>query len=163
MLHKEKIVFFLHLLGIDSNGHSHRPYSEQYLNNIKVVDDGLRKMQDLVDGFYENDGKTAYVLASDHGMSNRGSHGDGDPDNTETPLVVWGAGIKKADFTNPTGHDDKSISWKLESVQRNDIAQADVAPLMVSIFFFLMTVNLDWCALSNEFSGYSSIIFLGEF
>ena len=131
MLHKDKIVFFLHLLGLDTNGHAHRPYSEQYLNNIGIVDDGMRKVQNLIEEFYENDGKTAYVFASDHGMSNRGSHGDGDPQNTETPLIAWGAGIKNADSANPTGHDEKSISWKLDSVQRNDIAQADLAPLMV--------------------------------
>ena len=131
LLHQDKIVFFLHLLGLDTNGHAHRPYSEQYLNNIKVVDDGLQRVQALLDDFYGNDGKTAFILAADHGMSNRGSHGDGDPQNTETPLIAWGAGIKRPDNKNPSGHDHQSIAWQLNSIQRNDIAQADVAPLMV--------------------------------
>ncbi|KAJ3343284.1 Glycosyl phosphatidyl inositol anchor synthesis, partial [Kappamyces sp. JEL0680] len=133
LLHQDQIVFFLHLLGLDTNGHSHRPYSRQYLENIGIVDQGIKQLEALLNKFYKNDGQTAFIFASDHGMSNRGSHGDGDPQNTETPLIAWGAGINRPDSQNPTGHDDQSVSWKLEGLQRNDVSQADVAPLMSSL------------------------------
>jgi phosphatidylinositol glycan class N len=34
-------------LGIDSNGHGHKPYSQQYLDNIRIVDDGVREIFNL--------------------------------------------------------------------------------------------------------------------
>lgn len=60
-----------------------------------------------------------------------GAHGDGHPDNTRTPLIAWGAGIRKPNHTHPTGHDEFSSDWDLGEVQRNDVKQADIAPLMV--------------------------------
>jgi GPI ethanolamine phosphate transferase 1 len=138
-LRQDKVVFFLQyyiiisLLGIDTNGHGHRPYSPQYLNNIKLVDQGLKKVEQLIYDFY-NDDKTAFVITADHGMSNRGSHGDGNPQNTETPIIAWGAGIDKPNTESPTGHDIRSRDeWKLGSLQRNDVSQADIAPLMSTL------------------------------
>ncbi|CAG8437209.1 923_t:CDS:10 [Scutellospora calospora] len=140
-LHDDKIVVFLHLLGLDTNGHAYGPHSKEYLDNIKVVDDGIYNTIQLIDEFYENDGKTAYIFTSDHGMSNRGNHGDGHPDNTRTPIVAWGAGINKPNKAHPTGHDEFSVDWQLNNIQRNDILQADIAPLMASLIGINYPVN----------------------
>ena len=40
--------------------------------NIRVVDAGIQKVVELIDKFYGNDGKTAYVMTADHGMTNWG-------------------------------------------------------------------------------------------
>ncbi len=131
-LRKDKIVFFLHLLGLDTTGHSYRPYSQEYLHNIKVVDEGVKEISTLIESFYEDD-RTAFVFTADHGMSDWGSHGDGHPNNTRTPLIAWGSGVAKPQLysgeTAP-GHDETSADWNLHDVQRHDVAQADVAALM---------------------------------
>ena len=114
-------------------GHAYRPYSREYLHNIKTVDQGVKEMTRIIDDFY-GDGKTAFVFTADHGMSDWGSHGDGHPDNTRTPLVAWGAGVAKPIISasgTANGHEDGfSADWSLSRVQRNDVAQADVAALM---------------------------------
>lgn len=131
-LRQDKIIFFLHLLGLDTTGHGFRPYSKEYLNNIKVVDQGVKEVTELINAFY-GDARTAFVFTADHGMSDWGSHGDGHPDNTRTPLITWGSGIAKpvvsADSIAP-GHDDYSSDWNLGRVKRHDVSQADVAALM---------------------------------
>ncbi|KAJ3009427.1 UNVERIFIED_CONTAM: Glycosyl phosphatidyl inositol anchor synthesis [Siphonaria sp. JEL0065] len=151
VLRSDKIVFFCQLsttlqvsfdiefsritfslLGLDTNGHGHRPYSKEYLENIKLVDTGIARFVRKFEEFYSHDGKTAYIFTADHGMSNRGNHGDGHPDNTETPLIAWGAGILRPNTTSPTV-DSYSIEWGLEGLQRNDVNQADVAPLMSTL------------------------------
>ncbi|KAJ4319717.1 Glycosyl phosphatidyl inositol anchor synthesis [Neodidymelliopsis sp. IMI 364377] len=130
-LRKEKNVFFLHLLGLDTAGHAHRPYSWQYLHNIQIVDRGVKEITQLIDDFY-NDDKTAFVFTADHGMSDWGSHGDGSPDNTRTPLIAWGAGVAQpVRGTKAEGHEDGfSHDWNLNHIQRNDVDQADIATLM---------------------------------
>ena len=131
-LRQDKLVFFLHLLGLDTNGHAYRPYSKEYLHNIQLVDEGVREITELIDDFY-NDGKTAFVFTADHGMSDFGSHGDGHPDNTRTPLITWGSGIAKPvkvmEGIAP-GHDELSSDWGLDHITRHDVAQADIAALM---------------------------------
>ncbi|KAK8150562.1 Glycosyl phosphatidyl inositol anchor synthesis [Beauveria asiatica] len=131
-LRQDKIVFFLHLLGIDTTGHSYRPYSKEYLHNIKIVDQGVKEMTELIDKFYADD-RTAYIFTADHGMSDWGSHGDGHPDNTRTPLVAWGSGVARPEkHTNTVapGHDEFSSDWGFDHVRRHDVAQADIAALM---------------------------------
>lgn len=141
---QDKIVFFLHLLGLDTTGHAYRPYSKEYLHNIKVVDQGVREITELVEEFY-GDGKTAYVFTADHGMSDWGSHGDGHPDNTRTPLIAWGSGVAKPVVKRKgtaAGHEDGfSSDWGLDRVQRNDVAQADVAALMAYLAGLAFPVN----------------------
>jgi phosphatidylinositol glycan class N len=142
-LRQDKVVFFLHLLGLDTNGHAYRPFSKEYLYNIKIVDEGVKEITKLVEDFY-HDGKTAFVFTADHGMSDWGSHGDGHPDNTRTPLIAWGSGVAKP-VTTPgsiaPGHDELSADWGLDHVQRHDVAQADVAALMAYLAGLDFPVN----------------------
>ncbi|KAF7559448.1 hypothetical protein G7046_g4688 [Stylonectria norvegica] len=131
-LRQKKIVFFLHLLGLDTSGHGYRPYSKEYLHNIKVVDQGVKEVTELIEKFYSDD-RTAFVFTADHGMSDWGSHGDGHPDNTRTPLISWGSGVATPQLHPASiapGHDEYSSDWGLDHVRRHDVAQADVAALM---------------------------------
>ena len=144
MLRQDKNVFFLHLLGLDSTGHAHRPYSKEYLHNIKVVDHGVQEITKLIEGFFGDD-QTAFVFTADHGMSDWGSHGDGHPDNTRTPLIAWGSGIARPNvFSNgkAPGHEDGvSHDWNLNHIERHDVAQADVAALMAYLAGLEFPVN----------------------
>uniref|UniRef100_A0A673ALB1 GPI ethanolamine phosphate transferase 1 n=1 Tax=Sphaeramia orbicularis TaxID=375764 RepID=A0A673ALB1_9TELE len=142
-LHEDKNIFFLHLLGIDTNGHAHRPMSQEYLDNIGLVDAGVSHLVSVVEDFFGYDGKTAYVFTSDHGMTNWGSHGAGHPSETLTPLVVWGAGVQGAKtVTEPQPYSDGYLKdWKLEHIQRVDVNQADIAPLMASLIGVPIPVN----------------------
>lgn len=82
-----------------------------------------------------------------------GSHGDGHPSNTDTPLVAWGAGIGHPMLDSHNNHPDISVrfvdehihntptpsEWGLNGISRMDVNQADIAPLMVVLFGIL------WC------------------
>uniref|UniRef100_A0A8C7QHJ9 GPI ethanolamine phosphate transferase 1 n=1 Tax=Oncorhynchus mykiss TaxID=8022 RepID=A0A8C7QHJ9_ONCMY len=125
-LQKDQNVFFLHLLGIDTNGHAHRPMSQEYLENIRLVDSGVKELVSMVEDLFDNDGRTAYVFTSDHGMTNWGSHGAGHPSETLTPLLVWGAGVHTAQrVTEP----------------QKCVLQADIAPLMSSLIGVPIPLN----------------------
>ncbi|KAF2548291.1 hypothetical protein F2Q70_00024152 [Brassica cretica] len=154
LLHQDKLVFFLHLLGCDSNGHAHRPFSSIYLNNVKVVDKIAERVYHLLEDYYR-DNRTSYIFTADHGMSDKGSHGDGHPTNTDTPLVAWGAGIKYprpatghshsdsvASFVDKHAHDMPTpYDWGLNRVERVDVNQADIAPLMSTLLGLPCPVN----------------------
>jgi phosphatidylinositol glycan class N len=65
------LIIFIHLLGCDTNGHAHRPYSPIYLNNIRLVDKGVENSIRLLEEVFP-DKQTAYIFTADHGMSNKG-------------------------------------------------------------------------------------------
>ncbi|KAI9001619.1 Phosphatidylinositolglycan class N-domain-containing protein [Gaertneriomyces semiglobifer] len=141
MLRQEKIVFFLHLLGLDTNGHAFRPNSPEYLNNINLVDAGMKIVEERLEAFY-GDQATAYVFTADHGMSDRGNHGDGHPDNTRTPLIAWGAGVAgPASESEIDGFKDEWASIYNLPTASHDVNQADIAPLMSTLLSIPVPMN----------------------
>jgi phosphatidylinositol glycan class N len=163
-------IFFHHLLTLDSSGHVNKPYSPAYLANVARVDAGIRRIYEHAEAFF-GPGNTAYLFTADHGMSNRGSHGDGQPVLTQTPIIAWGAGVPPPvhvseeqlhwhipppvtdGFTgggmSPLGP-DVVVGWndatpknwgQLHELQRNDVAQADIAPLIAVLAGVPIPVN----------------------
>uniref|UniRef100_A0A8B9Q3D6 GPI ethanolamine phosphate transferase 1 n=1 Tax=Apteryx owenii TaxID=8824 RepID=A0A8B9Q3D6_APTOW len=134
-LNEEKVVLFLHLLGIDTNGHAHRPNSREYKENIRKVDEGVKEIASMLENFYGNDGKTAFILTSDHGMTDWGSHGAGHPSETLTPLIAWGAGVNYPQRVASQFFEDNFLKgiWKYVKMGMLLFAQADIALLMASL------------------------------
>lgn len=126
-LHSDRIMFFLHLLGTDTSGHTHKPNNPNYLTTLRFVDEGIKQMVEIIENFYNYDNRTTFLMTSDHGMTDWGSHGSGDTHETETPYVIWGSGVLRGEtlFTN------SSIA----------INQADVTPLMSAILSIPVPVN----------------------
>lgn len=138
------------------------------MDNIIHVDKITQEVERMLTEFYEHEDApeetsgTAYVFTADHGMSIIGNHGDGgrsncarvdlnftensrliiDPDNTRTPLIVWGSGIrgpvldgKFGSASNSTHDAYSSPAWgtDLTKLARVDVQQADVAALMSAL------------------------------
>ena len=93
----------------------------EYKENMRYVDREIEKVVKETEEFF-GDKKTVYIFTSDHGMTDWGSHGSGSTDETETPIVVWGAGINRQNI-------------------RRDIEQADIAPLVSSLLGLSIPVN----------------------
>lgn len=132
------------------------------MNNIRVVDDIVRQTEQLMSEFYGDD-DTSYVFTADHGMSKIGNHGDGgigfplsmiqslfihfklpDLDNTRTPLIAWGAGIRGPILSPSSTHqipDEYTAPWDLSHIVRRDVEQADVAALMSALIGIHWPVN----------------------
>ncbi|KAM3967908.1 LOW QUALITY PROTEIN: phosphatidylinositol glycan anchor biosynthesis class N [Aphomia sociella] len=134
-LHQKKITFFLHLLGTDTSGHTHKPKSPNFLTTIKFVDERIKEMEEVIKEFYNNDDKTTFLMTSDHGMTDWGSHGAGLDHETQTPYVIWGAGVHQV----KKQLDPETNSMSLD--HRLDIKQADLSPLMSTILSIPVPVN----------------------
>uniref|UniRef100_A0A8B9SBY6 GPI ethanolamine phosphate transferase 1 n=1 Tax=Apteryx owenii TaxID=8824 RepID=A0A8B9SBY6_APTOW len=92
--------------------------------NIRKVDEGVKEIASMLENFYGNDGKTAFILTSDHGMTDWGSHGAGHPSETLTPLIAWGAGVNYPQRVASQFFEDNFLKeWKLENLKRLDVNQ----------------------------------------
>ncbi|KAA1466912.1 PigN-domain-containing protein [Dentipellis sp. KUC8613] len=145
-LRQDGVVFFLHLLGLDTTGHSYRPHSKEYMKNIQIVDTIVRDTEALLSAFYGDDDETSFIFTADHGMSRIGNHGDGDPDNTRTPLIAWGAGVRGPLPSHPAESESQEADayagpWGLAHLARRDVEQADVAALMSALLGTPWPVN----------------------
>ncbi|XP_050681266.1 GPI ethanolamine phosphate transferase 1 isoform X1 [Leptidea sinapis] len=134
----KKIIFFLHLLGTDTSGHTHKPKTKNFITTLQHVDEGIKNIEQLIRDFYNNDGKTTFLMTSDHGMTDWGSHGTGDDHETKTPYVLWGAGVKQVE-SDEKHFDVETNSMILE--HRYDLNQADLTPLMASFLSIPVPVN----------------------
>ncbi|CAG9581456.1 unnamed protein product [Danaus chrysippus] len=136
-LQSDKIIFFLHLLGTDSSGHMHKPKTQNFLTTIKYVDENIQEIEQIIRKFYKDDGRTAFLMTSDHGMTDWGSHGTGDDHETETPYVLWGAGVTQIE--SESKQFDNNYEMSLD--KRHDINQADLTPLMATLLSIPVPVN----------------------
>ncbi|XWS44216.1 hypothetical protein CRYUN_Cryun15aG0025200 [Craigia yunnanensis] len=119
-----------------------------------VVDHIAERVYNLLENYYK-DNRTSYIFTADHGMSDKGSHGDGHPSNTDTPLVAWGAGVKHPKPISRRDHSDHGLrfvdehlhgtptpkEWGLNGIERVDVNQADIAPLMSTLLGLPCPVN----------------------
>lgn len=142
-------VFFLHLLGLDTAGHVHKPNSPLFDANLAAVDAGIAATVRLVDELF-GDGRTAFVFTADHGMTDAGAHGAGQPHETETPFVAWGAGFahwrRLVDGAGAAVADAAAAQrthrvGPTTDVPRFDIDQADAAPLMAAVLGLAVPMN----------------------
>ncbi|XP_055319471.1 GPI ethanolamine phosphate transferase 1 [Sitodiplosis mosellana] len=136
---KNHTVFFLHLLGLDTAGHVHKPNTVLFDTNLREVDEGISKIVALFNDRFP-DGKTAFVFTADHGMSNKGAHGAGTAHETETPIIAWGAGVN---YWKNLDHHDTQHETIINDVRvpRFDIKQADATPLMSSLIGTAVPTN----------------------
>ncbi|XP_023718102.1 GPI ethanolamine phosphate transferase 1-like isoform X4 [Cryptotermes secundus] len=94
----------------------------------------------MIEEFYQHDRKTGYIFTSDHDMTDWDSHGAGDKNETDTPLVAWGTGVTGPRLTT-SAEPSCPASWRLGHLSRSDVSQVDVAPLMASLIGVPVPVN----------------------
>ena len=65
-----------------------------------------------------------------------------DPDNTRTPIIAWGKGVRgPLPDSTPSSHDAYSEPFDLSGVLRQDMNQADVAALMSALVGVKWPIN----------------------
>ncbi len=94
-------LLVVHLPGIDDASHRWTAFSEKFRVKARATDGDLQRLVDAAGP------DTTVIVTSDHGTSERGNHGGGEPDARLTPIVLAGPGI--------------AAGVKL-SVRQNDIA-----------------------------------------
>lgn len=132
-LNSNKIAFLIHLVQTDSIGHFYGPKSNEIRSHLIELDSYYEKLYNFFNEFY-NDNKTTFIITADHGMDLRRAHGDGYPDCTRTPFVIWGSGIRGAKYREiKPEEEDTPEDWNLKNYERKDISQIDITPLIAGL------------------------------
>ncbi|KAH8288757.1 hypothetical protein KR054_009282 [Drosophila jambulina] len=116
-------VFFVYLGDVDACAHHYSPLSPEFDEQLLYTQKGIRSTYELFERAF-NDSRTAYLLTSDHGIGDYGIHGSSSPHERETPLFIWGAGVKRT-----VGPDAVFPTIKNVSV----VQQIQLAPLMSAL------------------------------
>lgn len=83
------------ITGADGAAHDYGGESDVYREVVQAVDRCLGSLVTALD-----DGRTAFVIISDHGHIDRrggGGHGGSEPEVMEVPLVLFGKGVRQAE------------------------------------------------------------------
>ncbi|ALC41155.1 CG5342 [Drosophila busckii] len=122
------MVFFLHLLGLDTAGHVHKPGTRLFLENLNYTQQNIYEIFKKFEDVFP-DGRTAYLLTSDHGMTDSGSHGAGTLYETDTPFMLWGSGVSRNVSSAKTFvANDAGAKLPL-----HELEQAQLTPLMSAL------------------------------
>ncbi|KAH8251955.1 hypothetical protein KR038_011929 [Drosophila bunnanda] len=123
VLSLKAVVFFVYLADMDAWAHRYTPLSPEFDQQLLRTQKGIYTTYEFFETVF-NDSRTAYLLTSDHGMGDTGYHGTSTLHELETPLFMWGAGVKRTvgpDAGFPTN----------ETVP--EVEQIQLAPLMSAL------------------------------
>lgn len=87
------VLCFIHIDALDHMGHSFGQGSPEYMAELPEVDGRVQRIVEGIKeaGIYDD---SIIILTSDHGHEGTGHGGDSTLE-IETPLVIWGKGIRK--------------------------------------------------------------------
>ncbi|XP_017066637.1 GPI ethanolamine phosphate transferase 1 [Drosophila eugracilis] len=123
-------VFFLHLLGLDTAGHVHKPGAPKFRQTVDKTETGVYQIYEEFERIFP-DKRTAYLVTADHGMTDSGAHGAGSPHETDTPFVLWGAGVSRS-VPNPEGRTFMPNN-EGPAMPLYELEQAQLTPLMSAL------------------------------
>ncbi|KAH8292319.1 hypothetical protein KR054_008438 [Drosophila jambulina] len=123
------VVFYVHLSDLKFAGQVYKPTSSKFRDRLNSTERIVRQIYDLFEGAFK-DKRTAYLLTSDHGMTNKGHHGGGERDEVETPFILWGSGINR---NAPETGQHFTVNDEGRELPLYELQQTRLAPLMSAL------------------------------
>ncbi len=102
-------VFIWHIVSTDQIMHLRFRDSPETAALLRYADAQIRDVLDFLD-----DGRTAFLLLSDHGCAANGRHGTSDPEARRSFWLLFGRGVRAAG--------------------RQDVSQTDLGPTLLALF-----------------------------
>ncbi|EDW24048.1 GL23922 [Drosophila persimilis] len=132
-----QVVFLVYLFDLDKAGHVFTPLKPEFRKKLYATQKQIRKTYDLFESAF-NDSRTAYLMTSDHGMSDTGYHGGGTDPEIEMPFFLWGAGIKRQG--PPTEQNFTANDHGLQ-LPLQELNQIQLAPLISALIGLPPPIN----------------------